>query len=1283
MAVEKVTIKPPASLPASFTAGSTVQFTVDIQPSNAANKKVSWSSSNTALATVDATGKVTILEHPKGGTVVITATTNDGAKKATYTLTVLATTPPVITITAHPANKSVTQGGTTTLSVTASVTQSATLGYQWYSNTSNSNTGGTSITGANDKSFAVPTSLTAAKSPYYYFCEVRATGATSVRSNVATVTVTAAVAPLAFTGTYTIPASIAGTAITTLNVSGGASGGTKPYTFTATGLPDGLTMSTAGVISGTPAKAAAAGSATITVKDNSSPQQSKNLTITFGEIVTPLAFTGTYAIPASITGTAMATLNVSGGASGGKKPYTFTAKNLPDGLTISAAGVISGTPAKAAAAGSATITVKDSATPPQEKSLTITYGEIVGPLALTGTVAIPASIVNNAITNLNVSSGASGGKKPYTFTATGLPTGITISTAGVISGKPTTAAAAGSATLTVTDSSTPPQSKNLAITYDAISGVVTISTHPANVTVIKGNTTTLSVAASVTGGATPTYEWYRNTENNNTGGTSLGTGSATYTVPASMDGGTYYYFCQVGATPGATTPVRSSVATVTVFVPVTGISGVPTATIIGTPLTLFGTVAPANATNKTITWSIIDKGATGATISGTAFTATTVGTARVQATILNGASPTTNYTYTFDITVTDPGAVTGVSLGSISGTTIIRDVLQTGYGFTCTVSPTTATNKNVTWSSSNTTVATINASGNITPKGVGPTVITVRTQIGGFEDSFTLKLANLVLGGSGNITESAKDYNKVTLSWGLADLDGLSNFDYTLYRGTVNPIAFNASGDPTNATAVTTGKNLSSYTVTGLSANTNYYFTVVVSGDNICKAHYNQTTILTLPGPIGGTVTISGSGMVNQLLSADISGLTPTSNRGTESYQWQRNGADISGANSLSYTPVYGDIGQTLRMRVRATNCPGEVFSNTVTVAAFSGAGNLGDPYQITSAADLALLAQLVNGNKRTYAVAFYKQTVNINLGVAPYISGAGWTPIGREGSNFFRGTYDGGGKEISGLTINVSSGNCYGLFGVIGGTVKNVKLTGVSISGGSFTGGLVGIANAISTIDHCSVSVTAITGDGGVGGLAGVICDDCNVMNCMVTGGTVSGNMGVGGIAGSLRDAAVIENCYSTCNVSSLVDSAGGVVGMTESGTVVQFCYATGSVTAPLLAGGIAGDGQGTIQNCVALNGKVEIGLANLAIGRITGNSCSLANNYADQAMPVLINGSPLTSITPNKTGLHGLDVTSADFSGANSDVWWGRPAASNGQAFSSSSWNFPKNALPTLKGF
>jgi len=96
--------------------------------------------------------------------------------------------------------------------------------------------------------------------------------------------------------------------------------------------------------------------------------------------------------------------------------------------------------------------------------------------------------------------------------------------------------------------------------------------------------------------------------------------------------------CPVTGTGGGGTP----------FVKVTNITGIPTSAVVGT-LTLNGTVAPANATNKTIVWSVYNAGTTGASISGNTLSTTATGTVTVTATIANGTAVGTDYTKDFTI----------------------------------------------------------------------------------------------------------------------------------------------------------------------------------------------------------------------------------------------------------------------------------------------------------------------------------------------------------------------------------------------------------------------------------------------------------------------------------------------------------------------------------------------------------------------------------------------------------------------------------------------------------
>jgi hypothetical protein len=114
------------------------------------------------------------------------------------------------------------------------------------------------------------------------------------------------------------------------------------------------------------------------------------------------------------------------------------------------------------------------------------------------------------------------------------------------------------------------------------------------------------------------------------------------------------------------------------FVPVTGITGVPAAMTVSAGLSLAGTVAPANATNSTVVWSVEDAGTTGAAIDGNTLSAAEAGSVTVRATIVNGTAPGTDYTRDFTITVSGTtsalfsdrvvsGADEGIAVVALSG----------------------------------------------------------------------------------------------------------------------------------------------------------------------------------------------------------------------------------------------------------------------------------------------------------------------------------------------------------------------------------------------------------------------------------------------------------------------------------------------------------------------------------------------------------------------------------------------------------------------------------------
>ena len=206
----------------------------------------------------------------------------------------------------------------------------------------------------------------------------------------------------------------------------------QPYTWTAIGaLPAGLTLSTAGIISGT---ATASGTTRFTaqVRDNSGATTTRVFDL---RVLAPPSVT-TASLPEAFQGSAYST-TLSG--TDGQTPYQWrvSAGTLPEGLTLSSAGVLSGTPPTG---GTSSFTVE----------LTDANG-VRGTRALTLTVSVLA-ITTASLTDgytgqpYSATLAASGGPTPFTWTVTGLPAGLSYDTStGVVSGTPVAAATAPSA----------------------------------------------------------------------------------------------------------------------------------------------------------------------------------------------------------------------------------------------------------------------------------------------------------------------------------------------------------------------------------------------------------------------------------------------------------------------------------------------------------------------------------------------------------------------------------------------------------------------------------------------------------------------------------------------------------------------------------------------------------------------------------------------------------------------------------------------------------------------
>ena len=222
-------------------------------------------------------------------------------------------------------------------------------------------------------------------------------------------------------------------------------------------------------------------------------------------------------------------------------------------------------------------------------------------------------------------------------------------------------------------------------------------------------------------------------------------------------------------------------------------------------------------------------------------------------------------------------------------------------------------------------------------------------------------------------------------------------------------------------------------------------------------------------------------------------------------------------------------------------------------------------------------LDYIYDSNTKTYTVynadgllawneaAQKDRSINCTLTADINLTGKDWTPIGTDYDNSYKGTFDGGGHTITGLTFTTND-QYAGLFGCLGeaGTVKNVVMEDVQITCNhrlGYAGGVAGFSDG--TIENCSVS-GSVSGTIRAGGVVGAQWEG-SITGCS-SSATVKGLAYVGGVAGETNSGATMAACYATGNVTIEMHPinnilGGSLVGM-NAGSSLLACYATGNVT-------------------------------------------------------------------------------------------------------------------------
>ena len=240
------------------------------------------------------------------------------------------------------------------------------------------------------------------------------------------------------------------------------------------------------------------------------------------------------------------------------------------------------------------------------------------------------------------------------------------------------------------------------------------------------------------------------------------------------------------------------------------------------------------------------------------------------------------------------------------------------------------------------------------------------------------------------------------------------------------------------------------------------------------------------------------------------------------------------------------------------------------------------------------------------------------------------WEPIGNHVYQF-KGTFDGNGHVIKNMTIE-GNDKYVGLFGYVDleGTIKNVALENVNITGKSFVGGLVGVN--YGAIFNTSVTGSIKATENSVGGLVGYHCGTIHNSHTTIAvkgeendvGGLVGKNAGtifhssasgsvtgtglwqVGGLVGN--NGAKISSSYSSARVKG-GSSVGGLVGYNYD--TIMFSYAEGTVTGTNdEIGGLVGANHGTISHSYAAG---DVTGEDTFIGGLVGiNEEKINNSYA-----------------------------------------------------------------------
>ncbi|QOR36844.1 hypothetical protein IMX26_08560 [Clostridium sp. 'deep sea'] len=389
-------------------------------------------------------------------------------------------------------------------------------------------------------------------------------------------------------------------------------------------------------------------------------------------------------------------------------------------------------------------------------------------------------------------------------------------------------------------------------------------------------------------------------------------------------------------------------------------------------------------------------------------------------------------------------------------------------------------------------------------------------------------------------------------------------------------------------------------------------------------------------------------------------------------YKWYRatdssgnNATEIIDANEKTYLLTNNDVDFYIYFEVNSSektlksSCSPKILSadnwdGSIATAFAGGEGTENKPYQISSANELAYLANLVNSGAKdskneAYANMHYELIDNIKIG-----DFCDFTPIGNSDINSFKGTLKGNGNHIVNLTIGTSitpnlSLSALGLFGYLSGaTIENIGLKDIVICSAKdevVVGGLAAHAKNSTNITNCYATGVASRKEATakwntVGGLVGATSENVTIKDSYASVDvSCKGDAAVvGGLVGSTANNTIITNCYAFGNVASegtVLNYSAGLIGAIFSNTTVKNSFASGDITctkAITYGGGLIGfiEKDSLVINCYALgnitngggNKNYLGGVAGWIKTNITVNNCYATGDITNGNDTALVGG-------------------------------------------------------------